>query len=60
MPMALDYKIENDSILFLKAEGKDFQEAGVLKKVGGSYDNLKLISKNDLDKRVEIDLHRIK
>ena len=59
LPMALGYKIENDSVLYLKQEGKDFEEAGVLKKIGDSYDYLKLIVTKD-GKRSEIGLKKIK
>ena len=59
LPMALGYKIENDSVLYLKQEGKDFEEAGVLKKLGDSYDYLKLIVTKD-GKRTEIGLKKIK
>lgn len=59
LPMALGYKIENDSVLYLKQEGKDFEEAGVLKKLGDSYDYLKLIVTKD-GKRSEIGLKKIK
>lgn len=40
LPVSLDYKIENDSILFLKQEGQDFKEVGVVSKVGDSYDKI--------------------
>ena len=59
LPMALGYKIENDSVLYLKQEGKDFEEAGVLKKIGDGYDYLKLIVTKD-GKRSEIGLKKIK
>jgi hypothetical protein len=59
LPMAVEYKIENDSILYLKPEGKEFEEAGVLKKLGDSYDYLKLIVTKD-GKRSEIGLKKIK
>ncbi len=59
LPMAVEYKIENDSILYLKPEGKEFEEVGVLKKLGDSYDYLKFISTKD-DKRREVSLKKIK
>jgi len=46
-------------VLYLKQEGKDFEEAGVLKKLGDSYDYLKLIVTKD-GKRTEIGLKKIK
>jgi hypothetical protein len=59
LPMTMEYKIENDSVLYLKQEGKDFEEVGVLKKLGDSYDYLKFISTKD-DKRREVSLKKIK
>ncbi len=59
MPMALGYKIENDSVLYIKPEGKEFEAVGVLKKLGDSYDYLKLIVTKD-GKRTEIGLKKIK
>lgn len=59
LPMAVEYKIENDSVLYLKQEGKEFEEVGVLKKLGDSYDYLKFISTKD-DKRREVSLKKIK
>ena len=59
LPMAMEYKIENDSILYFKQEGKEFEEVGVLKKLGDSYDYLKFISTKD-DKRREVSLKKIK
>lgn len=59
MPKALGYKIENDSVLYLKEEGKEFEEAGVLKKLGDSYDYLKFYAEKD-GKRIEIGLKKIK
>lgn len=40
LPVSLDYKIENDSIIYLKEEGKEFKEAGVITKAGDNYDKL--------------------
>lgn len=40
LPVSLDYKIENDSIIYLKEEGKDFKEAGVITKAGDNFDKL--------------------
>ena len=40
LPVSLDYKIENESILFLKQEGQDFKEVGVISKAGDSYDKI--------------------
>ncbi|MBO4372970.1 MAG: hypothetical protein J5826_08580 [Bacteroidales bacterium] len=40
LPVSLDFKIENDSVLYLKQEGQDFKEVGVVSKVGDNYDKL--------------------
>jgi hypothetical protein len=59
LPASVDYKIERDSVIYFKREGKEFEEAGVLKKMGDSYDNLKFIS-NRKGKRAEINLKKVK
>lgn len=59
LPLALGYKIENDSVLYLKEEGKEFEKAGVLTKVGDGYDYLKLSTEKN-GKRTEIGLKKIK
>jgi len=59
LPMSVEYKIENDSVLYFKPEGKEFEEVGVLKKLGDSYDYLKFISTKD-DRKVEVSLKKIK
>jgi len=59
LPMAVGYKIEKDSILFLQSENSSMKEVGVLKKVGDSYDYLTFIPK-DKTKQVEVPLRRIK
>lgn len=47
MPVVLEYKIVNDSVLYTKAEGQDFEEFGVLRKVADSYDYLQLVTNED-------------
>ena len=59
LPMALGYKIENDSVLYLKQEGKDFEEVGVLKKIGDGYDYLKVVTTKN-GKRTEFGMKKIK
>jgi hypothetical protein len=59
LPMTMEYKIENDSVLYLKQEGKDFEKAGVLTKVGSGYDYLKLSTEKN-GQRSEIGLKKIK
>jgi len=59
LPMALGYKIENDSVLYLKEEGKEFEKVGVLSKLGDGYDYLKLSTEKD-GKRIEVGMKKIK
>lgn len=59
LPMVVEYKIENDSVLYFKQEGKNFEEAGVLKKLGDSYDYLKF-STTQHGKYLETTLKKIK
>ena len=40
LPVTLDYKIENDSVIYLKEEGEDFKEAGVFSPVGDNFDKV--------------------
>jgi hypothetical protein len=60
LPVSLDYKIENDSLLYLKPEGRDFENAGVIKRMGDDYDYLKFVPKMSNDQRVELTLRRVK
>ena len=59
LPIEMGYKLENDSVLYLKQEGKDFEKVGVLTKVGDGYDNLKLSTVQN-GQRSEIGLKKIK
>lgn len=47
MPVAVDYKIVNDSLLYTSADGKKFQEVGIIRKVSDSYDYLQLVTTED-------------
>ncbi|MBR6278445.1 MAG: hypothetical protein IKR41_06780 [Bacteroidales bacterium] len=59
LPYSADYKIENDTALYMRAEGSDFNYIGSLKRLGDSYDYLKLtVDKND--KKIEVNLKKIK
>ncbi len=40
LPVSLDYKIENDSVLYIKQEGEDFKEAGIVTRVGDNFDKV--------------------
>lgn len=39
-PMTMDYKIEKDSILYLKPEDGNFKEAGIITKVDDKYNRV--------------------
>ncbi len=58
MPVVLSYKIVNDSILYTKAEGEDFEEFGVLRKVDNSYDHLQLITTEEDGSHLTLKLTR--
>ena len=58
MPITVEYKIVNDSILYTKAEGEKFQEVGVIRKVGDSYDNLQLVTSEDDGSRTILKLSK--
>ena len=60
LPVSLDYKIEDDSVLYLKPESRDFENAGVIKKMGDGYDYLKFVPKTPKGERVELTLRRVK
>ena len=59
-PMSLKYKIENDSVLYVKGkEDQEFEKFGVLSKVGDGYDYLKLAVVFS-GKNVEFGLKKVK
>ena len=58
MPVVMDYKIVNDSVLYTKPESGDFKEIGVLRKVGNTYDYLQLVTAKDSDSPIVIKLKR--
>lgn len=48
MPYVIDYKIVNDSVLCTRENANaEFQEIGVLRKVGESFDYLQFVTRND-------------
>ena len=50
LPIYAEYKIKNDSVLYLKLDGDEFVEKGVLRKMGESYDYLQYVTQlNDDD-----------
>lgn len=56
MPMAVDYKIVDDSLLYTRADGEKFAEVGVIRKVDDSYDNLQLVTTEDNGSRTILKL----
>lgn len=53
---AYQYEIRNDSLLYTKEEGKDFEEYGILRKTGNNCDSLMLIMKEENDKINQISI----
>ncbi len=53
---AYQYEIRNDSILYTKEAGKDFEEYGILRKIGNDCDSLILIMKEEDDKTNQISI----
>lgn len=58
MPVVLDYKIINDSILYIKDDDGDFEEFGVLRKEDDSFDHLQLITAEDDGSHMTLKLTR--
>ena len=52
MPYVVEYTIKNDSVLYIKENGEDFKEEGIIRKVGDSYDNLQFVSIEDGEETV--------
>ncbi len=59
LPMRFEYKIESDSLIYIKEDGGEFKKVGTLKKNGDSYDNLKFVP-NSNKFNVEVVLQRDK
>ena len=53
---AYQYEIRNDSLLYTKEEGKDYEEYGILRKTGNNCDSLLLIMKEENDKVNQISI----
>ena len=48
MPLLLDYRITNDSILTTREQGKEeWKDTGVLRKIADSYDYLEWVAKDE-------------
>lgn len=61
MPIAVDYTIKNDSLLYIRTENNDFQQVGILRKMRDSYDYLKYIFEADSEsgETLELTLRRV-
>ena len=60
MPFALDYKIVNDSVLCTREnENTQFQEVGVLRKMGESFDYLQFVTSNDDGEEIVLTMRKI-
>jgi len=54
LPFSTDYQIKNDSILYTRTGSEDFKKAGVLRKMGESYDYLQFVADEDNEKGTEV------
>ena len=60
MPYALDYKIVNDSVLCTREnENAQFQEIGVLRKMGESFDYLQFVTTSEEDEEIVLTMRKI-
>lgn len=58
MPLVVEYKIENDSLLFTSENGIDWSEAGVLRKLAESYDYLQWVTNQEDGEQLVLTLHK--
>lgn len=59
MPIVADYKIANDSVLYVKSDGDDFERVGVLRKISDSYDYMQLVTDEDDGSKMILKLKKI-
>lgn len=60
MPYALDYKIVNDSVLCTRENAnQEFNEVGVLRKMGESFDYLQFVTANDDGEEIVLTMRKI-
>ncbi len=60
MPYALDYKILNDSVLCTRENANmEFNEVGVLRKMGESFDYLQFVTANDDGEEIVLTMRKI-
>lgn len=58
MPVVVEYQIVSDSILLTSANGVDWEEAGVLRKLADSYDYLQWVTYEEDGEQVVLTLHK--
>ena len=60
MPFAVDYKIVNDSVLCTRENvNAEFNEIGVLRKMGESFDYLQFVTANDDGEEIVLTMRKI-
>ena len=60
MPYALDYKIVNDSVLCTRENAnQEFNEVGVLRKMGESFDYLQFVTTTEEDEEIVLTMRKI-
>ena len=60
MPYALDYKIVNDSVLCTRENvNAEFNEIGVLRKMGESFDYLQFVTTTEEDEEIVLTMRKI-
>ena len=60
MPYALDYKIVNDSVLCTRENANmEFNEVGVLRKMGESFDYLQFVTTTEEDEEIVLTMRKI-
>ena len=60
MPYALDYKIVNDSVLCTRENAnQEFNEVGVLRKMGESFDYLQFVTTTEEDEDIVLTMRKI-
>ena len=56
---SFEYKIENDSVLYMKEEGKEYKKWAIVKKYSESYDYLKLLVIKDGVEDVYFNMNKV-
>ena len=60
MPFAVDYKIVNDSVLCTRENANmEFNEVGVLRKMGESFDYLQFVTTTEEDEEIVLTMRKI-